>query len=49
MGDDNTAIGTFSTEREAKDAAFEDFHQRCERQADGWEYEWSRRPGDDVL
>ena len=49
MGDDNTAIGTFSTEREAKDAAFEDFHQRCARQADGWEYEWSRRPGDDML
>ena len=49
MGDDNTAIGTFPTEREAKDAAFEDFHQRCERLADGWEYEWRARPGDGML
>ena len=49
MGDEHTAIGVFSTEREAKDAAFEDFHQRCESQADGWEHEWRRRPGDDML
>lgn len=49
MGDDNTTIGVFSTEREAKDAASKDFFQRCEREADGWESEWRRLPRDGML
>ena len=49
MGDDNTIIGVFSTEREAKVAAFKNYHQRCKSQADGWEHEWGHRPGDGML
>ena len=49
-GNEVTIIGLFSTEREAKDAAFKDFHQRCISQADGWEYdEWDHRPEDGQL
>lgn len=47
-GDDHATIGSFSTEKEAEDAAYKDFIQRCERYADGWESEWRRRPGDDT-
>ena len=49
-GDDVTIIGLFSTEREAKAAAFLDFHQRCMSQEDGWEVdEWDHRPEDGQL
>ena len=49
-GDHVTIIGLFSTEREAKDAALKDYHQRCTSQADGWEHdEWDHRPEDGQL
>ena len=49
-GDEVTIIGLFSSEREAKDAAFKDFHQRCTSQADGWEHDdWDHRPGDGTM
>ena len=47
MRDDHTIIGLLSTERDAKDAALKDFHQRCNNQADGWE--WGHRRGDGML
>lgn len=45
-GDDHATVGILSTEKEAEDAAYNDFLQRCERYANGWESEWRRRPGD---
>ncbi|CAD6582519.1 MAG: hypothetical protein ASARMPREDX12_000967 [Alectoria sarmentosa] len=47
-GDNHATIGVFSTEKEAEDAAYKDFLQRCERYANGWESEWRRRPGNDT-
>lgn len=47
-GDDNSTIGVFPTENEAKAAANIHFRQ-IERQADGWESEWRRLPGDGML
>ncbi|KAM0797684.1 hypothetical protein BDR22DRAFT_892113 [Usnea florida] len=49
-GDDVTIIGLFPTEREAKDAVFKDFHQRCTSQADGWTHEeWDHSSRDGTL
>ena len=48
-GDDNTTIGVFSTEREAKAAANVHFEQRCVNMVDGWQSKWYRRPGDGML
>ena len=49
-GDHVIIIGLFSTEREAKDAALKDYHQRCTSQAHGWDHdEWDRRPEDGQL
>ena len=47
-GDDNTTVGVFPTEKEAKAAAETDF-QRVASQADGWEEEWRRVPRDGML
>ena len=48
--DEVTTIGLFSTERDAKDAAFKDFHQRCTSQTDGWEHdEWDHRAENGTL
>ena len=49
MGDTYTVIGLFSTEMEAKGAAYKDFHQRCKSQQDGWEHKWGHHPGDGTL
>ena len=48
--DDNTTVGVFSSEEEAKIAAEKDF-QRIDEQvgADGWEVEWHRGARDGML
>lgn len=49
-GDDNTTVGVFSSEEEAKIAVEKDF-QRIDEQvgADGWEVEWHRGARDGML
>ena len=48
-GDTNTTVGVYATEREGQVAANADYEQECARQADGWECEWYRCPGDGML